>query len=524
MTLLFISYSANASYSYDDALEIISDDGAVLQANIMLPDDIDETAPAVILIHGFAGSEHHNETQAAHLTDEGYIVLRYTARGFHDSDGMINFAGPEDMADFSAVIDYLLEHYPVDENSIGAGGSSYGCMISTLGAAHDPRIKAVAALSCTMDTLESLYGNNTNLSVFGLGMELGGYLTGKADPYGIELLYAMRFNQTDRLLEIQDWAYVRSPINYVDALNANGTAMYVVKEWDDYLFKTNRALDMFELLSGPKHMEVLQGFHASSSRLSAIPWDTAYDWFDMHLKGKDTALNGAPNFNIEVELTGERESYNSYPLDVNTETFYLHPRGLLGYGKLKSGQYLRPRWFDFLFGPVDNTINSAVGSLFTTGIPAIGVVGGVELGNFELYLIPRTNMALSSKANSIYFRTGLLGDKMEIRGIPSVSLNIQPFSDNVQVVGYLYDVDLFGNAKLVTHGVSTLLNTAWGETITMDFDFVATAYDVPAGNRLAVAFDTQDNLQYLRPEYTARFLDFEFSNSQQSWLSLPTLK
>ncbi|MFT7372394.1 MAG: putative acyl esterase [Oleiphilaceae bacterium] len=102
-------------------------------------------------------------------------------------------------------------------------------------------------------------------------------------------------------------------------------------------------------------------------------------------------------------------------------------------------------------------------------------------------------------------------------------MNINPYSNNVQVVGYLYDVGPFGTAKMITHGVRTLLNIEWGKTISMDFDFVATAYDIPAGHKLAVAFDTQDNLQYLRPEYSARNLDFEFSTDMQSSLIIPTL-
>jgi pimeloyl-ACP methyl ester carboxylesterase len=490
----------------------------------MQPDNFSGSAPAVILIHGYGGSESDNQAQAEYLADDGYIVMRYTTRGFHDSDGMINFAGPDDMADFSAVIDFMLANYPVDPSAIGAGGISYGSMISSLGAAHDGRVKAIAAMSGSMDALESLYSNNTNLGLFATGLEVIGYTNGTPDPYIMELLYAMRFNNLNYMPEIKDWADARSPINFVDQLNANGTAVYIMKEWDDYLFKPNRALDMFALLDVPKHMKISPGTHGSSTVFSNIPWDTAYKWFDLHLKGEVNELSGAPTFNIEVEGTGERESYHSYPLVTNEEIYYLHPRNSFDAGNLKAEKYSRSWWQERFFGPIKtNTINSATPSIFTTGIPGLGVLGGVELGPLDIYLIPTTNVILSSPANSIYFDTGAINETMEIRGVPSISLNINPYSNNVQVVGYLYDVGPFGTAKMITHGVRTLLNIEWGKTISMDFDFVATAYDIPAGHKLAVAFDTQDNLQYLRPEYSARNLDFEFSTDMQSSLIIPTL-
>jgi len=510
--------------TFDDSIEVVSYDGAVIQANVMQPDNINAQAPAVILIHGYGGSENDNKAQAEHLAEEGYIVLRYTARGFHDSDGMINFAGPDDMEDFSAVIDFMLANYPVDADAIGAGGISYGSMISSLGAAHDSRVKAIAAMSGSMDALESLYGNYTNLGIFAAGLEVIGYTNGTPDPYIMELLYALRFNDSSYLPEVRDWAGLRSPINFVDELNSNGTAVYIMKEWDDYLFKPNRALDMFELLTGPKHMEVSPGTHGSSTVFSSIPWDTAYKWFDLHLKGEQNELAGAPIFNIEVEGTGERENYHSYPIATDENVYHLHPRKDLGAGKLESGEFYRSWWTELLFGKVKtNTINSATPSVFTTGIPGLGVLGGIDLGPLDIYLIPITNVHLSSAINSIYFDTSSLSEKMEIRGVPSISLNIKPHSHNVQVVGYLYDVGPLGSAKMITHGVSTLLDTAWGAPVDMQFDFVATAYDIPAGHKLAVAFDTQDNIQYLRPEYTARNLDFEFSNKMQSTLVIPTL-
>ena len=42
------------------------------------------------------------------------MVLSYSTRGFGTSGGLIDTAGPQDMADLSKVIDYLIANYEVE--------------------------------------------------------------------------------------------------------------------------------------------------------------------------------------------------------------------------------------------------------------------------------------------------------------------------------------------------------------------------------------------------------------------------
>ena len=110
------------------------------------------------------------------------MVLSYSTRGFGTSGGLIDTAGPLDMADLSNVIDYLIANFDVDPNAIGTAGISYGSGISLLGAAHDPRIRAVVAMSTWGSLTEALYGQETPRLIWGELLTLSSGLTGNPDP------------------------------------------------------------------------------------------------------------------------------------------------------------------------------------------------------------------------------------------------------------------------------------------------------------------------------------------------------
>lgn len=68
--------------------------------------------------------------RATALASDGYVVVSYTSRGFWDSAGQIDIAGPDRVEDVRAVIDWALAHTPANPHAIGASGISYGAGIS----------------------------------------------------------------------------------------------------------------------------------------------------------------------------------------------------------------------------------------------------------------------------------------------------------------------------------------------------------------------------------------------------------
>jgi len=504
-------------YTTDDDINITAADGVNLTANIFVPTNLTGPAPAIIFINSWGLNEYEYLQQAADLAEKGYIVLSYTTRGWGESGGEIGTAGPKDMSDYSSAIDYLIANYPVDVNAIGTAGISYGSGISLIGAAQDSRVKAVSAMSSWGSLVDALYGNQTPRLFWGSLLTITGELMGNADPIISQHWDTVTSQDLTNMQEVVDWAEIRSPINYVDQLNQNGTAVYFGKAYGDNLFQPNTLLDMFSQLTGPKHIDLVSGTHATAELLPALVgigdnliWENTYKWFDIHLKGETNDLSTAKPLNMKVKFQDSFEGYDDYPIATATDqSFYFHPRGLFDSGDLETYRY--QSWFG-----KDNTINAWAGTLFSTQIPMLSQL----LEQFEIPIF--ADISAASDTRSIYFNSDRLDNTMKIRGTPSVTLQVQPKHDKVQLVAYLYDMDFWGTGKLITHGVITLPNAEKGKKVTIDLDLVTTAYDVPAGHKVVLAIDTKDPL-YKSPSSAAYYVDFEFSSSKQSVLTLPTL-
>ena len=504
-------------YTTDDDISIIADDGVNLDANIFIPTNLEGDAPAVIFINSWALNEYEYLKQAGELAEKGYIVLSYTTRGFGTSGGLIGTAGPDDLTDYSKAIDFLIENYPVDVNAIGTSGVSYGSGISLMGAAQDSRVKAVAAMSGWGSLVEALYGNQTPRLVWAEILVLAGQNQGNPDPIMAEHWENIKNQNLAALPPIIEWANARSPINYVDQLNANGTAIYFSKAYGDNMFQANSLMDMFSQLTVPKYIDLVSGTHATAELIPPmtgigedIVWNNVYDWFDFHLKGEVNEIASAKPVNMKVKFKDQIDGFDAYPVPEATDkTYYFHPRSAFDTGDLESYPYQSWRGRD-------NTINAWAGSIFSTQIPLLSQI----LEQFEVPIY--ANIPLASKVRSIYFDSDRLSSLMQIRGEPSVTLQIQPKHDKVQLVAYLYDMDSLGTGKLITHGVMTLPNAEAGKKITVDFELVTTAYDVPVGHKVVLAIDTKDP-QYKSPSSENYFVDFEFSRNKQSTLTIPTL-
>ena len=140
--------------------------------------------------------------------------------------------------------------------------------------------------------VEALYGNQTPRLVWGELLTLSGELTGQLDPILHQYWDSIKSQQLEDLPEIIEWAKLRSPIQYVDALNQNNTAIYLGKAYGDNLFQPNSLLNLFSQLTGPKHIDLVPGTHGSAEFIPSLLgigdnrlWNNTYQWFDHHLKG-----------------------------------------------------------------------------------------------------------------------------------------------------------------------------------------------------------------------------------------------
>ncbi|WP_296984756.1 CocE/NonD family hydrolase [Thalassolituus sp. UBA1505] len=451
--------------------------------------------------------------EAARFAEEGYVVLSYSTRGFGTSGGLIDTAGPLDMADLSNVIDYLIANFDVDPNAIGTAGISYGSGISLLGAAHDPRIRAVVAMSTWGSLTEALYGQETPRLIWGELLTLSSGLTGNPDPI-IRDTWNKVLNRED-MESVYAWTGIRSPLNYVNDINANGTAVYISQNWGDNLFQPNSVLDLFSQLTVEKHIDLQPGTHAGAEIGGLLGGgdthvlNNVHRWFAEHLKGESGAMENQKPVNMKVKFTSGYQQYDAFPVpEAYEQTFYLQPRNLFSNGRLSDSPFQSWR-------AQDNSINSLFDTVATTQVPLLSQI----LEQLDVPVL--ANMAHVARPHGIVFETSRQWSTMQIRGNAELSLMVQPKSDTLHLVAYLYDVNLFGTGKLITHKPITVHQTSAGDTIRVDFPLTTVAYDIPAGNKLALVIDSKD-LLYAGPA-GVRTIDFEFSNSEQSTLTVPLL-
>jgi dienelactone hydrolase len=105
---------------------------------------------AVLLVSTASGDRHRTERHARLLSEHGYGVLLYDARGAGQSDGSPNGYGWDWGRDISGALDYLRNRPDVHPNRIGGLGLSTGADALIDAAARDRRLRAVVADGATM--------------------------------------------------------------------------------------------------------------------------------------------------------------------------------------------------------------------------------------------------------------------------------------------------------------------------------------------------------------------------------------
>lgn len=290
--------------------------GITLKGNVFTPAGAEpgRKYPLIVLPTSWGMPQIEYIAQAKQLADSGYVVVSYTSRGFWLSGGQIETAGPADIADVSAVIDWALANAPADPGRIGLGGVSYGAGISLLASAHDPRVKAVVALSGWADLIESIYSGRTqHLQAAGM-LGAAGFLTGRPGPELQQILGDFLGSKLENEQAMIEWGKKRSASEQVGRINANGAAIMLGNAWGDTIFPPNQYADFFEKLTGPKRLEFRPGDHATAEAtgLLGLPndtWTNAHRWFDRYLKGERNGVDAEAPVQIKSRSTEGYEGY-----------------------------------------------------------------------------------------------------------------------------------------------------------------------------------------------------------------------
>ncbi|MFJ4870316.1 alpha/beta fold hydrolase [Streptomyces sp. NPDC088757] len=480
-------------------VDIPGEGGTVLKANVLTPAGSAPGArhPLIVLPTSWAMPQIEYLVPAQKLADSGYVVVSYNSRGFWQSGGEIETAGPKDVADASKVIDWALANTAADPARVGMGGVSYGAGISLLAAAHDPRVKAVTALSGWADLIESIYSGRTQHLQAAALLGGAGALTGRPGPELQQVLGDFLSSNLAKEEDMIAWGAKRSPVTYLDRINANGAAIMLGNAWGDTIFPPNQYASFYEKLTGPKRLEFRPGDHATAelTGLFGLPndtWTNARRWFDRYLKGADNGI--------------DRER----PVQLKSRS----DNGYEGYPDWKSVNADR-RTFDLggtqrVWANVDSGANGGV-TLLTNALDQF------------LRTPPVVSVPLLPRSFAGVWQSERYDAPQRVRGTVEVHTTVASTKESGTLVAYLYDVGPLGVGKLVTNAPYTFHGKAPGQPFAVDLELFSTAYDVPAGHRLALVVDTVDPL-YIEHNPTGAQLTFSSPAADPSYVSVPLRK
>lgn len=486
-------------------------DGTRLAGHLIVPAraDADQKLPAVILIDDWVKTPGELILQSARFAAEGFVVVRYQARGFGHSSGMLDLAGPQDLQDFAAVFDWLVEHAPVDPQRVGAVGVSTGGAIALIAAAEQRPLRAVAALSSWADLGSSIFRNGAGNPEWVIA------LADVSVPRRINALMAERIRDLVSGVasaETLQWARSRSPEARLAVLNQRGVPVFLASGYQDELVDLNGQFEFFEQLQVPKRMVLSQSEHAALEAHEVLAeqtflWGDTLDWMRNWLLQDAAPVVQSPLVSMELGEVAVRDEFTQWPSPlVDEAAFHLTPREASGHGSIA-----RAPWAGKV--AVSNTLTGGVDS-------AASVKPAASLEADESDLPSAVWLPNLDHHHSIVFESRTLAKPLPLRGTPAVDLWLSSSTANARLVVYLYEANELGLGRLISHGggaVSVIPN----QPFPLRIELRPIAYDLQPGKQVVLVIDTADPRYAFREQSGNFALRLLFSEEHRPMLRVP---
>jgi predicted acyl esterase len=429
--------------------------------------------PALIFTNSWTLSEYEYEVQARRFAAKGYIVLAYSSRGFGGSEGYVSVAGPNDIRDFSTVVDWLQVNTRTDPQRIGMAGISYGAGLSLLAAAFEPRIKVVASMSGWGNLEQSLYRNDTVQKTWLDLLISSGKTSGQLDPDIFEQVKALE-ERTDPAAT-SAWAALRSPETYVDRINERRVPVFLENSYLDALFPPLQIRPFYDKLEGPKRMMMDEGLHASAAipgilGLPSRVWNEVHDWMDHYLLDDRIPIRMGVSFQDRFQT----DYYESFP-ELSSQTFSMRA----------SDQSMTDNEID---GRPVVTIQGNIDSGAISGIPLLSDAVDAYTSIPVIKDISRID-----RRYAFLFETAPLTRDIKVQGAARIGFTLMPHTTPVTLVAYLYDESVWGVGSLVAFSVTSLQEPSLVPA-DLQLDLNVTSFRAQRGHRLTLAIDTVDSL------------------------------
>jgi hypothetical protein len=421
-------------------------------------------------------------------------------------------------------------------------GISYGGGISLLAAAKYPRIKSVVAMSCWVDLEDSFLGNGETIRQGAMHALQGvAVVTGLASQEMLDLFTNYFGNKNiPSMLEL---AKKKSPKTVISDINTNGTAIFIANGYNESLFTPNQFPDFFKTLTTQnKHLEFAEGDHGipELAGLFGFPnevWTRALHWNDHYLREAKTGpLPNMSSVIVRALKSSTDEFYNSWEEVSNSRLVFqlvrLPVAGRVGGGvddtrgrgrrPVDKSRISRGRLVAAVVQEVgaaasalvlendshgdlglvrsSTPVGHSIGYVIRTGVNS-GMSGGIPFISGSIQPLTKISVPIFLPCilpeHAAVFKSKPFPHQTKIRGIAKVNLTIIPgSSENGTLVMYLVNVDdqmKFG--QLVSFAPWTFKDKPKKVEVDLGhLEITLTAYDIPAGNSLALIIQSHDPL------------------------------
>lgn len=461
-----------------DVGAVIPTQGAKLVAEVITPKGVTHP-PLVVMPAGWgqAGTEYH--LVGLRFAESGYQVVAYGQRGFGKSTGAVDFAGAGTQHDVTSVIDWALANTHADPTRVAVLGISYGAGVGLLAAAHDKRIRAVAALSTWAD-VGAVFDPDGTPSTGALTSLIGGKLNGvHYDATTTRLRNTLLTNPTAVGTAVRAIAKTRSPVTYVRQLNQNGPAIMLANGFQDSIFPPAQLVPFFTALTTPKRLQLAGGDHGGAELGELLgekvggPITDALAWFDHYLLGKNNGIQSEGPILIKDAQHVSTRSFASWPQAPARQRVHL---GIPGATSNQTGNLAAPTWTAQILAGYDSTAASGQAQL----VPAAN------------YSPPHDLVTTLNKGTAFVWIGPPTVTPVTLTGIPTVRLSLGSSAGRPTVFVYLYDVDSNGQGTLIDFQPYTASGgtTAHPQPVVISMQPVSWAID--SGHRLGLVIDSVD--------------------------------
>ncbi len=429
--------------------------------------------PGLIFINSWTLDEHEYETQAKKFASKGYVVLAYASRGFGGSGGYVSVGGPNDIRDFSTVIDWLEAETQVNPDKIGMAGISYGGGLSLLATAFEPRVKVAASMSGWGNLQQALYRNDTIQKIWLDLLINTAKISGRLDPDIYQQIIDME-KRTDPDAT-RYWAALRSAETYVDVINQRKVPIFLENSYMDALFPPLQIKSFYEQLEGPKRMMADEGLHASASvpgilGLPSAVWGELHDWMDHFLVDEDIPIRTGVSFQDRFKT----DYYTHYP-ELSSESLKMMP----------------------INRAVNDSDNDGRSVIRVKGNKDSGAMSGIPIlsdaaDTFTAIPVVKDISRIDQRYAAVY-QSPKLADNIKVQGAARVNFTLMPHKTPVMLVAYLYDENGWGVGSLLAFSVMSFQDPSLTAQ-DISFNLNVTSFHVEKGHRLTLAIDTVDSL------------------------------